>query len=335
MIRLIMALFLFLIPASAFAFNPAVLFDMYNLEDHGFVEAANSGLTAFEKEKNIKIPVFKPTEEEVHKDDIYPGMVMAAAEKGYSPIVGIGFNFKEAFSQVAPKFPDARFILVDSTLKGDNIESIVFREEEGSYLMGRLAAMGSKTEKIGFVGGRDVEIIRKFACAYAQGARAENQSISILAVMAGDDNTAWANPEKGAELTENLIRQGVDVVFQAAGATGQGVIQAAQKGGILAIGVDINQNGLAPGTVLTSLLKRTDRAVFTALSQAEAGKWKAGVVSLGLKEGGLDWAVDENNKGVFTREMQDRLTELAADIRDGSLKVFVYKDGVDCPYLRF
>ena len=323
---------LLLIPAKALAFNPVVLFDTWKLDDGGFIQAAHQGVLSFEKFEKTTVAIITSRKDEGPGRDLAE-MTAEAAEKGFDPIVGVGFSFANAFEAVALKFPDTRFVIVDAIASGPNIESIIFREEEGAYLMGYLAAMASRSKKIGFVGGMDIELIRKFACAYAQGAEARDPLVIVYSAMTGDTNEAWLNPAKGAELTRGLVDKGVDVVFHAAGMTGDGVIQAAREEGILAIGVDSNQNYMAPDIMLTSMLKRTDVAIFMALSRIRNGIWKPGVVSLGVKEGGIDWAVDKHNIILLTPEMQRTLGELTFHIMAGTFKVFVYTEDKGCPYL--
>ncbi len=197
-----------------------------------------------------------------------------------------------------------------------NVQSFVFREHEGSFLVGMLAALASKTGKIGFVGGQDIPLVRKFQCGYEQGAKYANPKVTSLYAMTGTTNAAWTDPARGAELTKAQIAQGVDVVFSAAGTTGFGIMQAAKDGGILAIGVDSNQNHLHPGTMLTSMVKRVDLAVLAAFKGV-----KPGITSLGLKEGGLDYALDEHNARLVTADMKRRVEAARADIISGKLKV--------------
>jgi basic membrane protein A and related proteins len=199
------------------------------------------------------------------------------------------------------------------------VQSFVYREHEGAFLVGMLAAMASKSGKLGFVGGMDIPLVRKFECGYAQGARFVNPKVELLSVMTGPTPAAWTDPVRGAELTKAQIAQGVDVVFAAAGTTGLGILQAAKDGGILGIGVDSNQNGLHPGHVLTSLLKRVDVAVLQAFSGV-----KPGVTALGLKEGGMALAFDEHNAKLVSTAMRQRVDAAQRDIVAGKLAVVDY-----------
>ena len=183
-----------------------------------------------------------------------------------------------------------------------NVRSVVFREHEGAYVVGLLAAMASKTGKVGFVGGMDIPLIRKFACGYKQGALAVNADAEVFQSMTGTTYLAWNDPTKGHELATSQIEQGADVILHGAGTTGLGVLQAAADKGKLGIGVDSNQNHLHPGNMLTSMLKRVDVAVERTFSDAASGEWSAGIRSLGLKENGLGWALDEHNRDLITPE---------------------------------
>ena len=211
-----------------------------------------------------------------------------------------------------------------------NVQSIVFKEHEGSYLVGLLAGMASKSGKVGFVGGMDIPLIRKFACGYAQGVKAAKADATIFQNMTGDTGAAWNDPVKGGEITKGQMAQGADVVYAAAGATGLGVLQAAADGGALSIGVDANQNYLHPGKVLTSMLKRVDVAVFNVMKNGNDG-FKPGIQVLGLAEEGVGYAMDDNNKPLVTAEMQAAAEKARADIIAGTIKVHDYTTDNTCP----
>ena len=177
---------------------------------------------------------------------------------------------------VAPEFPDTDFVIIDMVVDQPNVRSVVFNEHEGSYLVGVLAAMASETGKVGFVGGMDIPLIRKFACGYVQGVKAANPDAEVFQNMTGTTGAAWNDPVKGGELAKSQIDRGADVVYHAAGGTGVGVLQAAADAGKLGIGVDSNQNHLHPGHVLTSMLKRVDNAVYDAMMDVQNGEWTVG-----------------------------------------------------------
>jgi basic membrane protein A and related proteins len=200
----------------------------------------------------------------------------------------------------------------------------VFKEHEGSFLVGMAAAMASKTGKVGFVGGMDIPLIRKFALGYEEGARYVNPKVEVFQNMTGTTPAAWNDPTRGGELARSQFDRGADVIYAAAGATGLGVLQAAKDKGRLAIGVDSNQNHIQPGSVLTSMVKRVDLAVFEAFKTAKDGTWKSGVRNLGVAEGGVGYSLDQYNRGLITPEMERRLGQARADIVAGKIKVTDY-----------
>ncbi|MEL7395998.1 MAG: BMP family ABC transporter substrate-binding protein, partial [Pseudomonadota bacterium] len=256
------------------------------------------------------------------------------AESGANPVITMGFAMADALGTVAPDYPDTRFVAVDVTwLEAPNIRQIGFAEHEGSYLVGMLAAMASETGTVGFVGGMDIPLIRHFGCGYAQGAKAVNPDISIVANMTGTTPTAWNDPVKGSEITKAQISQGADVVYAAAGGTGVGVLQTAADEDILSIGVDSNQNYLHPGQVLTSMLKRVDVAVYEAMKAGE--NVETGVFTMGLSDEGVGYALDDNNAPLITSEMQAMVDEARQKIIDGDLEVTAYYTNDNCPVLDF
>jgi basic membrane protein A len=212
------------------------------------------------------------------------------------------------------------------------VQSVLFREHEGSFLVGMLAAMASKTGKVGFVGGMDIPLIRRFACGFDQGIKFANPKAELVQTMTGTTPAAWNDPGRGAELARGQFDRGVDVVFAAAGATGIGVLQAAKDAGKLSIGVDSNQNHLHPGSVLTSMVKRVDVAVYDSFKEARDGTWKPGMSVLGLKEGAVDWALDDNNAKLVTPEMKSKVDAAKADIIAGKIKVVDYMEGNSCSF---
>jgi len=296
---------------AAAAAQPAVIFELGGKNDQSFGAAAWRGAERWKQETG------KPyLEFEIANAAQREQSARRFAERGASPIVGIGFPQASSIERVARDFPQVSFAIVDMVVSLPNVHSFVFREHEGSFLVGMLAAMASKSGKVGFVGGQDIPLVRKFLCGYEQGARYANPRVQTISSMTGTTSAAWTDPPRGAELTKAQIAQGVDVVFSAAGSTGFGIMQAAKDGGILAIGVDSNQNHLHPGTMLTSMLKRVDVAVYTAFKGVGGG-----VTELGLKEGGVDWALDEHNARLVTPAMKARVDAAKAEIVGGRLKV--------------
>lgn len=313
--------------ALAAEFKPAIVFDLGSKFDKSFNEAAYAGTQRFGKEFGIAIAEFEPTNEtqfeQAHR---------RFAQRGQDPILGVGFNQASVIDRVAKDFPQIRFALIDGVSKLPNVESVLFREQEGSFLVGMLAAMASKTGKVGFVGGMDIPLIRRFACGYEQGIKYANPKAELIQTMTGTTPSAWNDPGRGAELARGQFGRGVDVVFAAAGATGIGVLQAAADAGKLSIGVDSNQNHLHPGSVLTSMVKRVDVAAYDTFKTSKDGTWKPGITVLGLKEGGVDWALDDDNRTLVTDEMKQKVDTAKADIISGKIKVVDYMDGNSCKF---
>src|SRR3989442_8895641 len=268
-------------PVAAQDFVPAVVFDMGGKFDKSFNEAAYAGAERFKKETGIAYREFEVTNE-AQREQALRNM----ARRGSTIVVGIGFSQASGMEKVAKEFPNLKFAIVDAVVELPNVQSIVFKEHEGSFLVGMAAAMASKTGKIGFVGGMDIPLIRKFALGYEEGAKYVNPKIEVVQNMTGTTPAAWNEPTRGGELARSQFDRGVDVVYAAAGATGLGVLQAAKDKGRLAIGVDSNQNHIHPGTILTSMIKRVDLAVYESFKAAKNGTRKAAVRPLGWAEGG-------------------------------------------------
>jgi basic membrane protein A len=308
------------------ASTPAIVYDLGGKFDKSFNEAAFNGAERFKKETGVEYREF-----EVQNESQREQAIRNFARRGYSPIIAMSFSQEAPLKKVAAEFPDIKFAIVDAVVELPNVRSIVFKENEGSYLVGMLAAMASKTGKIGFVGGMDIPLIRRFACGYVEGAKAANANVEVFQNMTGDTGAAWNDPVKGGELARSQIQRGADVIYHAAGGTGMGVLQAAADAGKLGIGVDSNQNHLHPGKVLTSMLKRVDNAVYNTFMDAHGGKWTAGVQTLGLAEEGVGWALDDNNQPLITEDMKAKVEEAKAKIASGEIKVHDYMDDNACP----
>ena len=305
--------------ATAQEFAPAIVFDMGGKFDKSFNEGAYNGAERFKKETGIAYREFEVTAE-AQREQALRNM----ARRGSQIVVGVGFSQASGMEKVAKEFPAVKFAIVDAVVDLPNVQSIVFKEHEGSFLVGMAAAMASKTGKVGFVGGMDIPLIRKFALGYEEGARYVNPKVEVFQNMTGTTPAAWNDPTRGGELARSQFDRGADVVYAAAGATGLGVLQAAKDKGRLAIGVDSNQNHIQPGSVLTSMVKRVDLAVFEAFKTAKDGTWKAGVRNLGVAEGGVGYSLDQYNRGLITPEMERRLGQARADIVAGKIKVTDY-----------
>ena len=307
--------------------KPAVVFDMGGKFDKSFNEGVFNGVERFKKETNIAYDEFEVTNPSQREQAL-----RNFARRGNDPIIAVGFAQEDALKKVAAEFPNLKFTIIDSVVELPNVQSVVFKEHEGSYLVGVLAALASKTGKVGFIGGMDIPLIRKFACGYAQGVKAAKPNAELFQNMTGTTPAAWRDPVKGGELAKSQIDRGADVVDAAAGGTGIGVLQTAADNGKLGIGVDSNQNGLQPGKVLTSMLKRVDVAVYNAFTEGKDGKFTGGISALGLKEGGVDYAMDDNNKDLVTPEMKAAAEKAKADIISGAIEVHDYMSDNNCPY---
>ncbi|WP_394790462.1 BMP family protein [Rhodoferax sp.] len=304
---------------SAWA-EPAIIYDLGGKFDKSFNQSAYDGMERWKKETGKTYLEFEVSNETQREQAI-----RRMAERGASPIIAMSFSQASALEKVAKEFPKLQFAIVDDVVALPNVQSVVFKEYEGSFLVGMLAAQASKTGKVGFVGGMDIPLIRKFQCGYEQGAKFANPKAETFANMTGTTGAAWNDPGRGSELTKAQFAKGADVVFAAAGGTGTGVYQAAKDAGKLAIGVDSNQNYLQPGTMLTSMVKRVDVAVYNVLKS-----YKPGVSILGLKEEGVGYAMDENNAKLVTADMKKKVDAAKADIISGKIKVIDYMVASAC-----
>ncbi|SEN05363.1 nucleoside-binding protein [Loktanella fryxellensis] len=314
--------------AGAAMADPAIIFDLGGKFDKSFNESAFNGATRWAEETGGTF-----AEVELQSDAQREQALRRFAESGANPIVMAGFSFATPLTDIAGDYPDTKFVIIDAVVEAPNVKSVVFNEEQGSYLVGMLAAMASQTGTVSFVGGMDIPLIRKFACGYAEGAKSVNPDITVIANMTGTTPAAWNDPVKGTELTLAQKSQGSDVVFQAAGGTGVGVLQAAADNEMLGIGVDANQNYMHPGQVLTSMLKRVDVAVYDAFTAGEAVE--PGVAALGVAEDGVGVAMDEFNAELITPEMTTAIETAQAGIADGSIAVHDYMSDESCPSLTF
>ncbi len=302
--------------------EPAIVLDMGGKFDKSFNEAAYNGMERWKKESGKAYLEFEIANESQREQAI-----RRMAERGASPIIGVGFGQASSIEKVAKEFPKLKFAIVDMVVNLPNVQSVVFKEHEGSFLIGSMAAMASKTGKVSFVGGMDIPLIRKFQCGYEQGAKYINPKTEVFSNMTGTTGAAWNDPARGGELAKAQFAKGSDVVFAAAGGTGTGVYQAAKDGGKLAIGVDSNQNHLQPGTMLTSMIKRVDVAVYNVIKAHTPG-----LSALGLKEGGVDYALDTHNAKLVSADMKKKVDAIKADIVSGKIKVADYMADNACKY---
>ena len=308
--------------------DPAIIFDLGGKFDKSFNEAAFNGAQKWAAETG---GTFK--ELEMQSEAQREQALRRLAEEGANPIVMTGFAFGDVLNQVAPDFPDTKFAIIDMVVDQPNVKSVVFTEDQGSYLVGMMAAMASKTNTVGFIGGMDIPLIRRFGCGYAQGVLAVNPDAKVILNMTGTTPSAWNDPVKGSELAKAQKSQGADVIYAAAGGTGVGVLQTAADEGILSIGVDSNQNYMHPGSVLTSMMKRVDVAVYNAFK--EGVDLAPGINVMDLKAEGVGYAMDENNAALVTPEMKAAVDAAAEKIKSGELVVHDYMSDNTCPAASF
>jgi basic membrane protein A len=298
-----------------------LVFDIGGKGDKSFNDAAYRGLSRAAEEYPLEFVEFEPGEDADRESGL-----RKLSRGGYDLVIGVGFLFTDAITKVAVDFPDVHFACVDYDLKPDaeippNLVALKFREEEGSFLVGALAAMKTGTKTVGFVGGMDIPLIHKFEAGYIHGVRTQDPAVGVLVNYAGATGKAFDDPVKGKELALSQFNKGADIIFQAAGTTGLGVKEAALEKGGMVIWVDSNGNYLAPGTILTSMVKKVDVAVHETIAAVYQGLFEGGVREFGLAEDGVGYAVDQHNEDLITPEMIARLEELKAAIIAGEIVV--------------
>ncbi|HTN63238.1 MAG TPA: BMP family ABC transporter substrate-binding protein [Devosia sp.] len=314
-----------IVAGTAFA-DPAVIYDGGGKFDKSFNEAAYNGAEKYKTDTGQAYGEF-----EITNDAQREQALRQFATRGYSPIVTPGYNFVTALESVAPDFPDTHFVILDAVVDLPNVRSVTFKEQEGSYLVGILAAMKSESGIIGVIPAFNLDLLEAFACGYKLGATATNPDIKVLETYVGAGFEAFNDPAKAIEVAKSQLDQGADVLYQVAGGAGAGVLQAAADAGKFSIGVDSNQNHLHPGSVLTSMVKRVDVATYNAFKDEADGKFTGGVQNLGLKEDGVDAAFDDNNASLITPEMKAAVEAARASIIAGDLEVHDYRTDKACP----
>jgi basic membrane protein A len=293
-----------------------LVLDKGGRDDKSFNAAAFKGASDAQKTLGIQLKVV-----EASQDSEFEPSLRTFAQHGFGLIMAIGFAATDAVKKVSAEFPKVNFLLVDAKVGGPNVRSISFKEQDGSYLMGVLAGLASKSKVVGFIGGMDVPLIRRFEMGYRAGALSVDPKIKVLTNFVGSTSTAWRDPSKGKELAMAQYKKNADVTFTAAGASGLGAFDAAEELHKLVIGCDSNQNWVKPGYVLTSMLKRVDKAVNDTINLVAQGKFEAGVVEWGLKEGGVDFALDKDNRALITPAMEKKVNEVKKLIESGKIKV--------------
>lgn len=305
-----------LVSSPALALKVGLVLDKGGKDDKSFNSAAYLGASDAQKKLGIELKYVEATDtnalENLHR---------SFAKKDFDLIIGIGFAQTDAIKKVATQYPDKKFALVDGEVTLPNVKSLLFEEHEGSFLVGAIAAKASKSGKVGFIGGMDIPLIRRFEMGYKAGAEYQNKQAKLTSNFIGITGEAWNNPAKAKELALSQYNQGVDVIFVAAGASGSGVFDAAEEKKKLAIGVDSNQNWMKPGYILTSMLKRVDIAVFDTIKEVKDGTFKGGPARFGLPSKGVDYALDSHNEKIFTPEIKKLADETKQKIISGKIQV--------------
>lgn len=319
---------LFVRPAGAGAtaigpgLNIGVVFDVGGRGDKSFNDGAYRGAERAARAFGAHVHFIEPGE----GSDREAGLRLLAAEK-MDLVIGVGFIFSDDITETAREYPHVRFACVDYALQTDsaghvippppNLAALKFREEQGSFLVGALAAMVGHSKKLGFVGGMDIPLIHKFEAGYRAGVKYVCPSCTVIAQYAGVTPDAFRNPGRGKELALSQYESGVNVIFHASGSTGLGVFEAARQTGKLAIGVDADQYAEAPGHVLTSMVKRVDQVVFDQIDRVRTGTFHGGVYEYGLAQGGVGYVYDAHNRGLIPDSVHARLDTLAQAIISG------------------
>ncbi|MDX2095399.1 MAG: BMP family ABC transporter substrate-binding protein [Alphaproteobacteria bacterium] len=308
--------------AKKTVYKPAVIY-FYSGEkgDSAFINSARVGIARAETEFRTPVTITR-----MDTMDNAASAIKKIADGGANPIILLGNQYVPPVMNLADRYPGATFTVIDGLTPPlyPNVQSILFRDHEGAFLVGMIAGKLSQSNLVGFVGGMDIPLIRNFALGFTQGVKYAAPDLKVDVQMVGTTAEAWSNPEKAKSLAKMQYREGADIVFAAAGGSSVGVLEAANEMGKLGIGVDSNQNGLFPGHVLTSLVKRVDVAVYDTLKNSHDGSWSAGVKYLGIKEGALDYAVDQNNRSLISEKLIEEVATAKDAIISGKIVVESY-----------
>ena len=313
-------------PPTGDAVDVGIVFDLGGRGDKSFNDGAYLGAERAQRELGTRVRFVEPGE----GSDREAGLRLLAAE-GMDLVIGVGFIFTDDLTQLAKEYPNTKFAGVDYSVASDkngrpippppNLAALKFREEQGSFLVGALAALVGKSKKVGFVGGMNFPLIHKFEAGYKAGVKTVCPDCEVIVQYAGVTPEAFRNPGKGKELALSQYQQGVNVIFHASGSTGLGVFEAARQTGKLAIGVDADQFKEAPGYVLTSMVKGVDNAVFDAIKRVKERRFKGGIYEYGLAEGGVGYVYDVNNEKLIPPDVRAKLEKLKEDIIAGKIVV--------------
>lgn len=297
-----------------------LIYDVRGRGDLSFCDAAYAGAKKAEEKWEIKLTEINP----VQNTDTEMA-VRRLAKLKFDLIIGVGFLFREPMERVAPDFPDVNFALIDAVAKPENVASLIYKAHEGTFLAGVIAAMKTQTKKIGFVGGMKIPLVEAFEIGFAAGINATAPEIELLVNYVGVTPQAFDNPAKGKELALAQYKKGADIIIAAAGASGLGVLEAAKQTKKYIIWVDSNGNGLIPGQVLTSVIKGVELSVFQMIGDVVSDTFTGGVKNYGLKEGGIEFIVDDDNRSLLSEDILKKVEEFKSKIIAGEIEV---------PYLR-
>jgi basic membrane protein A len=311
---------------SGDALDVGIVFDVGGRGDKSFNDGAYLGAERAMRDLGARVRFIEPGE----GSDREAGLRLLAAE-GMDLVVGVGFIFTDDLTQLAREYPNTAFAGVDFSLATDaqgnvvpppaNLAALKFREEQGSFLVGALAALVGKSRRVGFVGGMDIPLIHKFEAGYRAGVQHVCPTCTVVVQYAGVTPEAFSNPGRGKELALSQYQSGVDIIFHASGSTGLGVFEAARASRKLAIGVDADQHDEAPGHILTSMVKGVDAAVYDAIQRVQQGSFRGGVYQLGLAEQGVGYVYDERNRALIPDSVRTRLEALKDSIVAGRIRV--------------
>jgi basic membrane protein A and related proteins len=311
-------------PASKGTYKVGLVFDVGGRGDKSFNDAAYNGLEQAKRKLGIDYDYIEPQGEGADREAALRQM---ASDPDVKMIIGVGLLFTDDITAIAKEFPDKKFVCIDYNPRPDmaipgNLSGLVFEEKKGSFLAGAIAALTSKSGTVGFIGGMDSNIIRKFESGFTDGARYVRPDIRVISGFIGMTGSAFNDPAKGKELALGQYGRGADVIYQAAGASGLGVVEAARQTGKMVICTDMDQEYLAPGRVLTSMTKAVDKSVFTTVEDAVNNRFQGGKQRVfGLDGRYTDYVYNDRNSSLIGKDLHDRVEQIRSDILSGKLRI--------------
>lgn len=301
-------------------FKVGIVLSIGGLGDKSYNDLAYEGTRLAQEKLGIEYSYIEPATSIETEMEYGAHHLRQYAKEDYDLVIATGFLYKDACEQVSKEFPDVKFVIIDSVVSAPNVTSLTFKTNEGSFLVGAVAGMVTKTNMIGYIGAQDTEIFREFQKGYEQGAVYTNPDVTISSRIVGGDNP-FAVPNRGYELANELIEQKADVVYTVAGSTGIGAIEACKEKGVYAIGVDNDQDYIAKGTVITSMMKRIDTAVYTAIELATKGELESGILEFNIANGGIDTSEFKYTRDKLSTDAFEKLDQIKMDIISGKIKL--------------